>query len=294
MSVNISNVFTQQYDSTVKLLLQENGSKLAPYVMSGSHVGKQASPVNQIGSVTMRQVTSRFAPKVRADASYARRWVQPADFTLDQALDSWDVLKTIVDPKGAYAQNAMMAANRQKDLTLITAALGVSVTGEQGGSTESFDTTNYSIAANFGGAPSGLTVVKLIEARQKWRTANVDLEADPMTIVIAPKQEANLLNQVEVVSTDFNDRPVLVDGRVTRFLGFNIVVSNQLTLSSTSRYCIAFVKSGLYLGVWDDVKSDAHQRFDLEGNPWELTTTMSIGATRLEQGRILRVIASEA
>jgi len=181
------------------------------------------------------------------------------------------------------------------DELVIEAALGDAKTGENGGTTESFDTTNYSIAADLGASGDvGLTVEKLIEAQKIFQDANVDLEMEKPTIVIAPKQHADLLRQTEVVSRDFNDRPALVKGMVTEFMGFNIVVSNQLDVVSTDqRTCFAFVQSGLYLGIWNEIQSDAHQRFDLEANPWELTTTLSAGATRLEQGKIIRVLCDE-
>ena len=52
---------------------------------------------------------------------------------------------------------------------------------------------------------------------------------------------------------------------------------------------IALVKSGLYLGVWKDVMNDVTQRKDLSSQPWQLYTNMSVGATRLEPGRLLQV-----
>lgn len=295
MSVNLPNAFTQQYSSTVQLLLQEKGPKLRPFVMVGNYVGKQASPVNQFGSVSMTQITSRLTPKTRTDPSVTRRWVFPSDFTVNQQIDTFDQLKTIVDPKSAYAENAAMAAGRQMDKLIIDAATGTAYIGETGSSSETFSTTSYQISASFGASGNvGLTVDKLIEARRIMQANNVDLDMDPAVLVISPQQEADLLSQVQVTSTDYNIRPVLVDGRVRQFLGFNVVVSNQLNTSSSLRRVLAFVRSGLHLGLWNDVMSDAHQRYDLEADPWELSTKMSAGATRIEQGKIIDILCSEA
>jgi hypothetical protein len=52
--------------------------------------------------------------------------------------------------------------------------------------------------------------------------------------------ESDLLNQVQVVSTEFNDRPVLHRRQVTRFLGFNIKYSERLTSTSSVRQNIAW------------------------------------------------------
>lgn len=287
---------TLQFTSNLELLLQETGQKLRPFVMTGSHTGKSASPVNQFGSVDMRQVTSRFTSKSPTHASVARRWVSPTDYSLDQLLDPFDLQKTLDDPKGIYVTNAAMAAGRKMDLALITAFDATAATGEAGASTESFDSGD-SIAATFGvggGGENGMSVAKMIEARRLLGTHNVDLDMEEPTMVIGPTQEADLLKQVQVTSGDYTKSMVLDEGRVRRFLGTNIRISNQLTLASTdNRTCFMWVKSGMYLGMWQEIQNDAHQRFDLEANPWELTTTMALGATRLQSGKVIRIYADE-
>ena len=301
MSINYVNQFTVQYSANVALLLQEEGYKLRGKVMTGTHTGEGASPVNQVGAVTMRDVENRGAPKIVTNAAHTRRWVYPIDKILDQQIDKFDTLKTIVDVKSPYAVNASMAAGRAMDDIIIDAAFADAKTGKTGTGTESFNTTastsgGASVVVGFGASGDvGLTVAKMIEAKRVMRAAFVDLEREARTMVIGSKQESNLLNQTQVVSTDFNDRPVLVDGNISKFMGWNFIISERLDTPTAAdeRACIAFVQSGMYLGIWEDVQSDAHQRFDLEANPWELTTTMSIGATRLEQFKVVRVVCQE-
>jgi hypothetical protein len=102
MSVNLPTHFVQQYSTNIALLLQQKGSKLRNTVMTGNHVGKQASPVDQIGKVEMQVVASRFAPMGRVDAPTDRRWVFPSDFDLPQLIDDFDKLRLITDPSSAY------------------------------------------------------------------------------------------------------------------------------------------------------------------------------------------------
>ena len=91
------------------------------------------------------------------------------------------------------------------------------------------------------------------------------------------------------MSKEYNDRPVLVDGLIKRFLGFNIVVSERLAVSSNVRKTIAFVKSGLYLGIWKDITNIASQRNDLSGHPYQIYTQASFGSTRTQPGKILEI-----
>jgi len=49
------------------------------------------------------------------------------------------------------------------------------------------------------------------------------------------------------------------------------------------------VKSGLYLGIWKDVYNKISQADWLSSQPYQLYTSMTVGATRLEPGRLLKV-----
>lgn len=294
MSENLYQLFTTQFSTNLELKLQQQGSKLRGKVAEGSHVGKQASPVQQIGAIAMRSPAGRFAPKNRTDADFARRWVFPIDKELDQLLDSFDQLKTIVEPKSQYMTGAANAAGRAWDDQIIGAAFATAKTGVDAGSLsdETWDTT-FNVADTFGaGATSvGLTVAKMIEARRILRHyhATDDFDSEQVTAVIGSTQEADLLKQVQVVSTEFNDKPVLVDGKVVRFLGFNIVVSERLTVGSNIRDTIFFVQSGLYLGIWKDMTNRVSIRNDISGEPYDLYTAMSSGATRTQLGKVIKV-----
>jgi hypothetical protein len=45
--------------------------------------------------------------------------------------------------------------------------------------------------------------------------------------------------------------------------------------------------------MWQDVKTEVFQRPDLEGNPWDISTIHSFGATRTELGKIIQVCAAD-
>lgn len=296
MSENLSQLYTQQFSTNLQLKLQQMGSKLRGRVNEGFHVGKLASPVDQVGSIVAKAPAGRFAPKNRTDATFTRRWVTPQDVELDQLIDSFDELRTIEDPKSKYVENAGYAIGRAWDDCLIAAALGTSQTGTDSGTltTETFDTTQFQIASTFGSSSaSGLTVAKMIEAKRIFRHFHNDLDNDTLTLVCGSKQESDLFNQVQVVSTEFNDKPVLVDGKVTRFLGFDIVYSERLNVASNVRSVFAFVKTGMYLGIWKDMVNKASIRNDLSSEPWDLYTASSYGATRTQPGKVVSLLCAD-
>ena len=298
MSENLFKLFTTEFSTNLEMKLQQAGSKLRGRVREGQHVGKQASPINQLAAIAAKAPAGRFAPKNRTDADYTRRWVFPQDVEIDQLIDAFDELRTIVDPKSEYSTNAAYAIGRAWDDCLIAAFFGTAQIGADAGglSSETFATSTFQIAAAFdASAATGLTVAKLIEARRILQHYHPDLDTDPATIVIGSQQESDLLKQVEIVSTEFNDRPVLVDGRLRRFLGFDIVVSERLQVNTDpSREVSVFVKSGMYLGLWADMVNRVSIRNDLSSEPYDVYTKSSYGATRTQPGKVLQILCADS
>lgn len=300
MTVNINTFFSQQYGTAVETLLQQKQSKLRSLVRVEGHNGaKQAAPINQVGQIEGRKVTTRFDALGRTDADTQRVWVVPSDYDIPpQMVDQFDALKTLNDPKNAFSENAASAINRLMDDAIIDAAFATMVTGETATGTQAFDTTNHRVAVQYGAAgDTNLTVVKIIHGRKIMQDYQVDfaMEGDPF-LVINPLAEESLLREPEVTSTDFNSKPVLVDGRVVRFCGCNIVISTRLDLDATdtdSRRIILGVKSGLYLGVWKEMTNTVSQRNDLTSHPWQLYTMASFGATRTQAGKIIDILCDE-
>ena len=291
MSVNLPTHFVQQYSTNIAMLLQQKGSKFRGAVNVGSHVGKQASPVDQIGKVEMQTVNSRFAPMGRVDAPTDRRWVFPTDFDLPQLIDEFDKLRLITDPSSAYVQNAVMAAGRQMDRLIIGSFLGTAKTGENGGTSTSFTAANE-VDVAVGGANSKLNVAKLKAVKELMMSKFIDFESEEVYVGITAADHASLLNDIQVISLDFNSTPVLQNGRVTEFLGFKFIHNEliEAQLAGTNEVTLpVWCKSGMYLGLWNDVENSVSKRNDLQGEPWQVYTKMTAGATRLEEDKVFAI-----
>jgi len=295
MSANLPSFYVQQYATNIKLLLQQMESRLRGAVTSGSHVGAQASPVDQIGAISALKVTSRFSPMGRVDAPLSRRWVSPNDYELPQMIDSFDMLRLITDPKSSYVQNAGAAMNRAMDMEIINAYFGNASTGTTGTAVTSFDSTNQVVSVKQGStSSSGLTVAKLRQAKKILMQNEVDLDTDPLYCVITAKQADNLLAEAQVISADYNSKPALVDGKIMSFMGFNFIHSELLSQgtddqSGTSYAIPAYAKSGMYLGLWNEINTDVSQRKDITSLPWQVYAKGSFGATRLEEKKVVKI-----
>ena len=291
MSANLPTHFVQQYSANIALLLQQKGSKLRNTVLNGSHFGKQASPVDQIGKIEMQPVAGRFNPMSRVDAPTDRRWVMPSDFDLPQLIDEFDKLRLITDPASTYVQNAAMAAGRQFDRLLCAAFTGTAKTGETGSTSTSFTAANE-VDVAVGGANSKLNVAKIKAVKELMMSKFVDFDMEEVYIGITAADHASLLNEIQVISSDFNTRPVLVDGKVTSFLGFNFVHCEliETALAGTNEVTLpVWCKSGMHLGLWNDMTNTVSRRNDLQGEPWQIYTKMTAGATRLEEDKVFAI-----
>lgn len=292
-------LLTTQYTSKLELLLQQMTSKLRGLVDSAMYVGKAASPVNQIGVLEFKQPSARYAPLTPQIPQYTRRWVFPNDRDLAVLIDQFDELRTIVDPKPGISEAVAAAGGRYFDDLLINAANGTASTGVDSSnfSTENFASTvstsgGYLVADTFGASAStGLTYPKMVEAWRVMRHAQVDLDAEAPCLLISSQQESDLKKQQEVISKEYNENMVVESGRVTRIAGYNVVVTERLNTSSsnTLRNCLAFVKSGLHLGIWKDMNIRIDNRFDITSTPWQLYAMLSAGATRTQLFKVVQI-----
>lgn len=291
MSVNQPVHAVRQYADTIMLLLQQQGSRLRPAVTEATYKGEQASPVDQFGLVEMQEVTTRFEEMTRTDADADRRWLFPSSFDLMQLADHFDLLKNLNDPKGKYVQNALFAAGRRIDRTLIAGMLGTNKTGVQGATSTTFLSGNVVDVAEGASVNTGMTVAKLIKAKELLLGHNVDVDNDPLYCGITAKENTSLLKEAQVISLDYNERPVLVDGKIRGFMGFNFIHSELFgeTLSSGDHQCLAWAKSGVHLGLWEDTRTDVSQRKDLKGLPWQVYVWITLGATRLEEKKVVNI-----
>ena len=298
MSANIPTHYVSQFSSNISLLIQQKGSRLRDAVTTGSHVGKQASPVDQFGSVTAQKVIGRFNPMGRVDATTDRRWVVPIDYDLPQLLDSFDKLRLLTDPESAYVQNAVYALGRVMDEEILDKMFGTNLTGESAGTNTTFATTTQTVNVAQGAASAtNLTVAKLREAKRLLMARNLDMNTEKIYCAINATNHDNLLSEVQVISADYNGgEAVLKEGRLMRFLGIDFIHTELLTTatddaSGTSTQVPVWAKSGVHLGMWNDIKTSVSTRNDLQGEPYQAYCYATFGATRLEETKVVRIWA---
>lgn len=302
MAANNSQIplfYVEQFSSNIQLKLQQEGSVLRDCLMQGSHVGSQASPVDQFGAVVANKVTGRYNPMQRVDAPTDRRWCFPQDYDLPQLIDSFDKLRLLIDPMSSYVQNASNALGRSMDQEILAGLLGTNFTGNNGGTSTTLPAGQVVGVQQGAASPVNLTVAKL-RAAKKILMQNFAIDFKKVPEIYCAINAANhdsLLSEVQVISSDFNEKPALNgDGLVQRFLGINFVHTELLTTGTddqagTSTAIPMWVKSGAYLGMWNDISTDISQRKDLQGLPYQAYVYGTFGATRLEEKKVVQIWA---
>lgn len=315
MAEGLFQLQTEQFASNLQLRLQQQMSILRGKVAEGQHVGKQASVVDYAKPLAMQAPAGLYAWANRSDTDYMRRWVTPVPKELFQEIDTFQKLLTVEDPQSTLVRLSGAAVSREWDDRIIGAAFGtvlmsnvdgtqtVQETWAQAQSGLTGSTTGLTISNRFGNGSTtiGMTIDKLIEARRLFRHYHVlseEMQPGDLSLIIASQQEADMMKLVEVTSSEFNSKRILEKGSIDgeMFMGWNFHVSERLQYGldpvsgdSNCRQCIAFVKSGLYLGIWLDTENVITRENLLGGAPWVIHTMMSAGATRLEPGRLLQI-----
>jgi len=291
MPDNITVASVQQYKANVELLLQQTDSRLAGAVTVGSYVGKAASTVEQFGSATAVQRTSRHADTPLLDLSQDKRWVFPTDYEWASLVDKQDQLRAIVELTSPYAMAGAASMQRVKDDIILAAIFGTNYTGENGTTAETFGTVGsgtYDVGVNTGGTASALNVAKLQSGIQKLMLANKGELNESVYGAISSYEHDSLLKEMQVVNKDYGNSAVLVDGKVKRFMGVDFIITERLTITSGNRLIPLWLKSGMHLGMWDEVRAEIGPRAD-KGYATQVYLAMTLGATRTQLGKQIRI-----
>lgn len=303
MPASIQTSFVQQYTTNVGLLLQQKGSKLRDLVTVQSCTGKAAAVVDQFGAVNAVRDLPRHADTPLLDIPEDRRWVQPHDLKWASLIDDEDKLRTITDPMNPYAAAGSAGMGRAIDDEIIWGLLNSNYTGENGttasGLLSAYNSGSQVVAATVGAsANTGLNVAKLRAVKQMALAAEIDPDQEEIVMLISSRQHDNLLNEIQIASKEYSSTAVLEEGMVRRFMGirfrlteripgaarFNATINPAVTgyTTGTTWLCPWFVKSGLVLGVWNDLNSSFDRRPD-KNNSMQVLIKGTFGATRTEE-----------
>jgi hypothetical protein len=276
MSTQITTAMVEQYRSNVLMLSQQKGSKLRGTVRSEMVTGKNAF-FERIGSVDMQDATSRHDDTPQIDTPHSRRRVSLTTSRWADLIDNADKVRTLIDPQSPYAMNAAWAAGRKMDAVIVSALFGNAYSGEAGATTVALPSAQKIAAAS-----AGLTIAKLISAKEILGAADVDMEN--VFCVINPAGLTDLLGTTQITSVDYNTVKALVAGAIDTFMGFKFVVTNQMTALKAAVY----TKNAVALAIGAEPVVRISERAD-KNYSTQVFVEMDIGATRVEDEGVIEI-----
>ena len=247
----------------------------------------------------VQQANSRFTPIVPVDPSHTNRWLTTQPNEQAVFVDKKDIKRVVIDPKSDYMTRIVRAFVRKREDVIIEAFDAAVTSGESGGSTTSFDTTNNLIDS---GGTYNLTLEKLQDTlfTLETRAFAYQMPGVRKYFVWTPAQKRALLRTTEATSSDFNTIKALVKGELNEFMGFEFITSSRLVSadglaigSSVNRECYAFLGDAMVLGEGMERITDVYERKDLTKYPWQLYALEDIGAMRKHEEMIVKVIVNE-
>lgn len=297
MSFEVTTAFVEQYKSNVSHLVQQKGSRLRDRVMVDTDVVGETAYMDRIGATSAQKVTQRHGDSPLMNTPHDRRRVTLFDYDWGDLVDKMDKVKMLNDPTSAYAQAAAWAMGRAIDDEIIASMFATAYSGKDGSTAVAFPSANQIAVDNHdygsGSGNAGLTISKLISAKEILDAGEVDPEEE-RTIVVTAKQVSNLLATTEVTSADYNNVKALVEGKIDTFMGFKFIRTQRLLTDSNGyRRVPFFLKSGLGLSIGKDITGKITERSDKRFSMY-VYYCMSIGATRLEEEKIGEIKCTEA
>jgi hypothetical protein len=284
------------FSNDLELLSQQLRPKLAQHCKAEMAVKGHESYriMSQIAKTNATKRTSIFQPVDLTSPDTTGRWVFPERFISSNATDTLDRLRTMINPDGEIVRSSIAAMNRQMDTSFVEAFFGTSYVGKSGLTSVVFPASQQVAVTTGVGSATGLNVAKIVEAREILAEADVDLDYEEQWMAVSPKQYSDLLSQTQVTSTDFNARPVLTDGKVIKYLNFNIIESNLLPVDGDGyRRCPVWVSSGMACGLWQPVQGDIRELPDYVDKPIYIEVTAQFGFTRTEEVKCVEIKCAE-
>lgn len=287
----------KMYTANVQAALNKEGGLLMPYVSQGSYSGEKSQVVNFLGPVEFTERNTPYGDTKLTELEHTQRWITGIEYDAAILIDRLDTLKMIYDPTSPYVERMREAAARKMDEIIMSKFFAVAKTGKDG-------TTNTSFPAQDTIVHGGtrMSVAKLRAARKLLKKRHVNLRTSTPYIAVTSEQTDDLLGEVAVGSSDYNAVKPLVDGEVSKFMGFMFVPyeDNGNSMNGKGiptadvagpamvRKCPVWVQEGHHYGGWDGLSIVISPRPD-KNNIKQAHATFTGGATRLEEGKVLQL-----
>ena len=290
MSNQINKAFESQFSDNFIHLASQKASKLAGAVRMEQVNDAKQFFFDRMDTVSMVQSVSRHEDTPLTEVPFSRRRVTFNTYRAVDLIDNPDRVKMAKDPTSPTMKQLMAAMNRQKDDVVISAALGSAYSVN---SADSASAVSLPSGQQIAHGSADLTLAKLLEAKKKLLSNDVDPAEEPMYVVVGPDQLEALLSVTTNTSVDFNSVRALMNAELDTWCGFKFIISTRLAKVGNIRSCFAWAKSGIGLAMNGTPNIRISERSD-KNYSTQVFVECSMGATRIEDEKVVQIDCDES
>lgn len=288
-SIEIPVSYVEQFSANVLMLAEQRMSRLRHTVQVEPVTGESFA-IERLGGIDAPNVvTTLHGDTPLNNTPHSRRWGFMADYDVADLIDRQSRVRMLIDVDSRYTMRHAGTMGRGIDDAIIAALGGTAATGKSGTGTQALPS-----AQKIAHGSTGLTIAKLIQAKEKLDAAEVD-EFIPRYAVVGSKEVRQLLEDDKITSNDYNTVKALVQGQVNEFMGFNFIRSERLpvgVIAANIRQCYFYAQTAVTLGIAMEPNSVASVRPD-KRMASQIYTSGTWGAVRGEDVQVVEVAADE-
>jgi hypothetical protein len=281
MAITIEKTYVETFESNIRHLAQQKGSKLRNYVMESGLQGKNHSwdRATKTEAVTK---SGKLVATPELQVPFSRRVSVPIVKHWGDTYEEEDIVQMLIDPQSTLVDGGSMAMGRAIDDILIAAATGTALDGD--GVANAFPA-----GQGIGSATTVFSFDLVTQATEKFLANDIDPD-DQKVFVIGPTQMRKMLQLTEATSSDYANAKALAErGFIESWMGYGWVVSNRLTIPVAGElYCLTFCNKALGLETNMDIRAKVAED-PSKSFAWRVYLQMVMGAVRVEDEQIIRV-----
>ena len=283
MSVTIPAAFVEQFSAQVRILSQQQFSKLRPAVINEAAIG-EAVASEFVGGKGIRAnvVDTRHGDTPLNNTPHSKRWAYPVDYDYADLIDTEDRVRMLAQPDNAYMRVHAAIMGREIDIEIVRALSGTTKAGKTASEDKALP-AGQKIAQG----SKRLNVDKLRTAKRILDENEVD-EMYPRFLALNAQGLQNLLEEEETTSADYNTIRALVAGQLNTYMGFTLIRCERVP----DEKAYAFAQPAVCLKTWREPGTVADRRPD-KRNAMQLYTSGTWGACRLEDEMVVEISYDE-
>lgn len=287
MSNQITEAFRQEFADNFMHVAQQSVSRLESTVRVESGIKGTSKTVNRLGKRTAQRRLSRHADTPINEQPHSTRFVDLFDWDDGDMVDDQDKIRMLTDPTSEYVTGMVAGLNRAKDSVLIAAM--------QGNSRSTTGNVVLPSTQKIAVGGTGLTKAKIIQAKKLFRSNEADEEnGEELYMLYSATALSDVLTDTTLTSGDFLAVQMLQSGTLKgKWMGFTWIPTEQCPKVSTTRFLYAYAKSGVALGVGEEIVTEVGKDPG-KGFNVRVYAKMSIGAVRVEEEKVVEIACVES